>query len=129
MVQKVVYNNCFGGWGLKEEVIEWVRDNEQSLKEQYSEEDVEELVDQTLSGEQYPDGSTSRLSRTYIHDTYLTRDNEVLVDIVSGNTEYDGPVDGSHSELEVAEIPDGVSWTIDEYDGIETVRESARTFS
>lgn len=35
---------------------------------------------------------------------------------------------GSHSLLKVVEIPDGVKWTIEDYDGVEWVAEVHRTW-
>ena len=35
---------------------------------------------------------------------------------------------GSCSDLKVIEIPDGVEWEIDEYDGMETVHEKHRSW-
>jgi hypothetical protein len=35
---------------------------------------------------------------------------------------------GSHAKLEVIEIPDGVEYTIDEYDGIESIHEKHRSW-
>jgi len=38
-----------------------------------------------------------------------------------------GPAaNGKHAKLEVVEIPNGVEWQIDDYDGRETVREKSR---
>jgi hypothetical protein len=35
---------------------------------------------------------------------------------------------GSHASLKVVEIPDGIEWTIQEYDGLEWVAEKHRTW-
>lgn len=37
--------------------------------------------------------------------------------------------DGEHAGLSVVEIPDGVAWEIDEYDGVETIHEKHRSWS
>jgi hypothetical protein len=37
--------------------------------------------------------------------------------------------DGAFAELKVIEIPDGVEWQIDEYDGTEWIAEKHRTWS
>lgn len=127
---RVVYNNCFGGFGLHEDVVKWVRENRDSLEEEYADEDIDNIAERTISGEYYPDGSgPKREYSTYVHPYRLDRENPLLADIVEGKTEYDGQVSADVSSLRVAEVPDGVEWTIEEYDGSETVRETARTFS
>lgn len=35
---------------------------------------------------------------------------------------------GAHASLRVVEIPDGIDWEIDDYDGVETVREKHRSW-
>lgn len=130
MVQRVAYNTCFGGFGFHEKAVQWVRENKDSLTDKYDKEDVEEIADSTLSGELYPDGSGPKSENsTYIHGVDLSRDNELLVDIVSHETEYTGRYNSDYSNLQVAEVPDGVDWIIDEHDGYETVEEASRTFS
>lgn len=115
MTQKVVYNSCYGGFSVHEELVKWMR-----------EQGDEEAQKATISGEYYSDGSGPK-SNSNVRD--ISRDNELLAEAIQGNTEYDGPVNGRNASLRVAEVPDGVEWTIDNYDGKETVKEKARTFS
>jgi|APHM01.1.fsa_nt_gi hypothetical protein len=130
MTQRVVYNSCFGGFGLHEDAVKWVRDNKDRLREQYDNTDVSELTNTTLSGEFYDDGSGPKEDWiTSVKPIDLSRNNELLADIVSGETEYTGTVNGQHADLRVTELPDSVDYTIDEYDGNETVKEQYRTFS
>ena len=35
---------------------------------------------------------------------------------------------GTYAEIEIVEIPDGVDWHIDDYDGIETIHENHRSW-
>jgi len=35
---------------------------------------------------------------------------------------------GTHAEIEIREIPDGVQWEIDDYDGMETIHENHRSW-
>ena len=59
----------------------------------------------------------------------MRRNNRLLAAIVEGETVYDGDISTYASELKVADVPDGVEWTISQYDGNETVKEETRTFS
>jgi len=113
MVQEIVINKCFGGFGLTKEAINWMRDNYDS---------IEELT--TLPGEYYSDGSGPRKD----HGSFgrdIPRDHEALVKIVK-NDEIQS--DGRCAKLSVVEIPDGVEWEIDEYDGQESVEEKHRSW-
>ena len=58
----------------------------------------------------------------YYYD--IPRDCSVLVEMVER-----GDADGDYSELKVVEIPDGVNWYIEEYDGLEHVTERHRTWN
>ena len=58
----------------------------------------------------------------YYYD--IPRECPVLVEMVER-----GDVDGTYSDLKVVEIPDGVNWYIEEYDGLEHVAERHRTWS
>jgi len=116
MTQKVVYNACYGGFSVHEDLIKWMR-----------EKGDEEAKEATISGEYFPDDSGPKgENRTDVRD--IPRDNELFAEIVQGNTEYNGKIGGKHASLRVAKVPDGVEWTIDEYDGMETVKEKSRTF-
>lgn len=116
MVQKVVYNSRHGGYGVDEEAVKWMREQ--------GDEDAKEA---TLTGEYYDDGSGPRDS--YLDNiSSIPRTNELLVALVEGEADYGGKVSGSHASLRVAEVPDGVDWVIDQYDGKETVKEKYRTF-
>jgi hypothetical protein len=128
MVQHVLYNSCFGGFSITDDVFEWVRDNEDMLRERYDSEAVDECVNVTLVGETYDDGSGPKTFGD-VHPHEISRDNPLLVDIVLGASGYDGKIDGSVADISIATVPDGVEWEIDEYDGQETVREQTRSFS
>jgi hypothetical protein len=54
------------------------------------------------------------------------RDDPLLVQVVE---ELGAAASGSCADLKVVEVPDGVDWTIDEYDGNEWVAERHRTWS
>ena len=60
----------------------------------------------------------------YCHD--IPRDDPALVQLVEENSEL---ASGRCAELKVVEIPDGVNFQIEEYDGNEWVAEVHRTWS
>lgn len=55
----------------------------------------------------------------------LERHDPLLVKVVE---ELGDAADGSCAELKVVEIPDGVDYEIDEYDGLESIHEKHRTW-
>lgn len=54
------------------------------------------------------------------------RSDPLLVQTVE---ELGKKANGSCAELKIIEIPDGIEWEIDEYDGMESVRECHRSWS
>lgn len=124
---RVVYNNCYGGFGIREAAVKWVRENRDRLVDEYGEDAVEDIASCTCQGEYYSDGSGPKQWESPI--TNIERDNELLADLVEREAGFDGRVDGEYASLRVATVPDGIPWKIDVYDGNETVRERTRTFS
>lgn len=56
----------------------------------------------------------------------ICRHDEHLIDVIQKLGE---DADGPHAELKIIEIPDGVDYIIEEYDGAEWVAERHRTWS
>lgn len=116
MTQKVVINTKHGGFGLTELAIEWMR-----------EQGCENAHDATLAGEYFPDGSGPR--DAWRNDSYgrsIPRDDPHLIDAMNELGRED--VSGYHALLSIVDIPDGVEWEIDEYDGAEWIAEQHRTW-
>ena len=61
-----------------------------------------------------------------IHDWEIPRDDPVLIGIVE---ELGLKANGNNSELKIVDIPRGIDWYIDEYDGLEWVAERHRVWS
>jgi hypothetical protein len=61
-----------------------------------------------------------------IYDTQLNRSDKDLIDVVE---ELGENANGTYSELKVVNIPDGINFSIEEYDGLEHVAEKHRTWS
>ena len=59
------------------------------------------------------------------HDRDVARDDPYLVQIVR---ELGDKASGSYADLRIVEVPVGVEWTIEEYDGSEWVAEVHRTW-
>lgn len=59
------------------------------------------------------------------YDRNIPRDDPFLIQIIE---QLDHDADGSCAALKIVEIPDGVAWEIEEYDGKEHVAEQHRTW-
>jgi hypothetical protein len=70
--------------------------------------------------------SNEEWSAVIISDRDIPRDDPDLVAVVE---ELGASANGRCASLRVVEVPDGVEWGIDEYDGNEHVAESHRTWS
>lgn len=145
---KVVINSCYGGFGLSEaayeKLIEWgvpVRRYTEPgqgpdggwLPEPSN--DGEVIFDKELTPPK-TDGSTdfyheykgkSRFAYRY-WDTW-TRESRTHSLVVRVVEELGAAANGECANLTVVEVPDGVEWEIDEYDGVEHVAEKHRTWS
>ena len=64
-------------------------------------------------------------SEQTIYERDIARDDPALVQAVE---ELGAAACGAHAELSVVEIPDGVEYTIEEYDGKEHIAEKHRTW-
>lgn len=120
---KVVINKCWGGFSVSRNALHNLREmgNKSALEE-------------TDEGEKYPNQDTIRgdLEREYgvkPFDAYLNdipRDDLDLVNLIEEKgSEW---VSGRLANLVVIEIPDGVEWEIDNYDGMESIHEKHRNW-
>jgi len=106
---KVVINACFGGFGLSREAIdEYAKEKGLSVGK----------WNETWGFYEVHEGSE-------FHDRDIPRDDPILVSIVERLGEKAG---GRCAELKIVEIPDGVDWQVEEYDGSEWVSEKHRTW-
>lgn len=149
MGQKIVINACFGGFGLSEtayeKLIEWgvpvrkyakeQRDPETMLYAKNVENEGEVIFDRepTLLGEDplndiyHRYKGKSRMSERYWDRwTDKNRAHPLIVRLVE---ELGSVASGPYGDLRIVEIPDGVVWHIEEYDGREHIAENHRTWS
>jgi hypothetical protein len=112
---KIVINKCHGGFGLSEKAMyryaelagfKLVEGDKHSLYTEYYKNEVGEDCG------------------FWEHD--IERDDPILIQVVE---ELGEEAWGFAAELKVVEIPDGVDWEINEYDGWEHIAEKHRTWS
>ncbi len=101
---KVVINRCFGGFSLSKEAVQY-------MANRGSKEAIEMLSQKEFYG--------------YLHET--ERNDPLLVEAVESLGVNEAS--GDHAELRVVEIPDGIEWEIDDYDGLESVKERHRSWN
>lgn len=108
---KVAINRCFGGFSISREAAEFMagRGNKRAAAE---------LADSPdrFYGYGYVEGFGGRYER---NDPDLIAAVESLGKAASGR----------YAELAVVEIPDGIEYEIDEYDGLEHISEKHRTWA
>ena len=140
-MQKIVINNCYGGFSLSDEAIHryheikgvkiFIIKGEHDWQTIYSlvspEKRQEELSADWIN---LPMEVRKSWYERYGEETFCSRDLErndpILVQVVE---EMGHDADGSCAALSVVEIPDGVEWVIEEYDGMEHIAEKHRTWS
>jgi hypothetical protein len=130
---KVVINKCFGGFGLSPIAIEEYLKRKgkkvffykqtkygfQGGEEEYTRTPVENVTGlhfYTL----LPGGND-----IWFSDSDIKRGDKDLIAVVE---EMGEKANGECAELSIVEIPDGIEYEIDEYDGLETVEEKHRTW-
>ena len=100
---KIIVNGCYGGLGFSRLVYEKL-----GIKwDNYGYLDNEKLK---IESENYEEFRTSLELIKVIEEIGI------------------GAASGTHADIRIAEVPDDVEWEIDEYDGIETVREKHRSW-
>ena len=111
---KLVINDDFGGFSLSHKAFLELRrmGNKFALEE-------------PDNGECWKDGSGPR-DTSYSYDSFcrdIPRDDPQLIEVVS---KLGKDANGTCASLRIVEIPDGVEWEIDEYDGNEHIAEKHR---
>lgn len=145
---KVVINKCFGGFGLSEaayeKLIEWgvpvrkyveqQRDEKTGLYLKEPLNDGEVIFDRELTPPEADSFSAlyhkykgkSRLSSRYWDGwTKENRSHPLVVRLVE---EMGRAASGEFADLKVVDVPDGVEWTVEEYDGNEHIAEAHATW-
>lgn len=106
---KIVYNNCFGGFGLSDEAFEKLLDLKGIA---WSKEET------TFGSSQYHNLSEEEPEYLYRYRFYEDRSDPDLVKVVE---ELGSKANNSFSELVIYDVPEGSRYRIEEYDGNESV--------
>lgn len=138
-MKKIVINKCYGGFRLSYDAImrysqlkgqeitayvNSVSDTADTFQRYNKDTDQHYFIHyaninkDTLTGEE--------LNEYYFSDRDIERDDPALVRLVQ---EMGEKANGQCANLRIVEIPDKVTWEIDEYDGIESVEEKHRSWS
>ena len=125
---KIVYNACYGGFGLSHEAI--MRYAEIKGITLYTEKKYGfthyylcplEEYERINAEEQTKPASPDRFKRSnemYFSDRDFERNDPILVQVVE---ELGDKANGRCAKLRIAEVPAGTLYRIDEYDGFESV--------
>jgi hypothetical protein len=99
MVQKIVVNRTYGGFGLSDEAVQ----------EYCKRKGIDDIND--------------------FHYYDVQREDPVLVSMMEEfGPKFVGGADRTSRALKVVEVPDGVLWNVCEYDGLEWVAEKHRVW-
>jgi hypothetical protein len=117
---KVVINRCWGGFGVSTEALKWLRERGYVPAQ---------WPNEVLPGEKRGDSGevNDRDFNTYrLDNANGKRDDTLLVECVET---LGAKARGVYANLIVVEIPDGVNYEIDEYDGQESIHEVHRSWT
>lgn len=135
---KIVINKCYGGFGLSHKAImryfeikgmdvgvyKQLGGFNSSTYIKHSENEINRLTTAYFIGKQQ-DILECCDNDKYFWDGMLKRTDPALVQVVE---ELGEEASGAFAELEVVEIPDDIDWYIHDYDGLETVHETHRSW-
>lgn len=133
---KMVINSCYGGFGLSYRAVmryaklkgitlyPWIDDISRKVYGEKATIDNPEIIKHystspvAENGEGWGDGA-------YFSERDIERTDPILVQVVEelGKDSF-----GRYAELRVVDIPDGVEWELDDYDGIETIHEKHQSW-
>jgi len=114
---KVVYNACYGGFGLSEKATERYAELKELLIYKDPVKGLSIPHYYLCPVEDYHKLDAEAQNRAYYYPKY-DRDDPILVQVVE---ELGKEANGMCARLEIEDVPAGSLWRIDEYDGNESV--------
>ena len=133
---KVVINTCYGGFGLSYEAVMkyaeikgmklygWIDDIHKKVWGEKATLNNPDILCVHYSTKPIPKGRKPK-DEFYWSERELERTDPALIHVVE---KMKNRADSRLSKLKIVEIPDGVEWEIDEYDGWEHVAEKHRVW-
>lgn len=131
---KIVINRCYGGFSLSGVAIKWLVQNHPDflqgtpIKKYYGSTTAHTIDLGDGFMEDQRGVTVCRDGVIYspygIDDEF--RSHPALIECVEA---LGKAANGRHAELKIVEIPDGISWEIDDYDGMESIEESHSSWS
>jgi len=137
-MQKIVINKCYGGFSISEKAL--YRLAELKGVTLYKKQEDGEFFPTYWTVPEIPDGiiKDKDWHKASLEDRIISNElcrkstmgnrpeNRADPDLIKVVEELGKDADGKHSKLCVVEVPDGVEWEIEEYDGLEHVAEKHR---
>ena len=131
---KIAVNKCYGGFGLSTKAVMWLIEKKSSLitkttVEKYTGgrglEENEKLKD---VGSGFEIGRIEQSLYDKKHefvwfDNARDCSNRSHPDLIAVIEALGDEASGRFAEIKIVEIPDGIEWEIDDYDGVETIHE------
>lgn len=122
---KILVNRCYGGFGISDKAFEEYlnRTGQVFYKRKSKWSPLDSFDYYNVSLEEYDKIRDEEI--LYLSASDIERTDPILIQIIEemGEESY-----GFCSQLEVVEIPDGIEYTIEEYDGDEHIAEAHRTW-
>jgi len=134
-MQKIVINSCFGGFGLSHRAVmryaelkgvnlyPYIDDiSKRVFKEKATLDNPSILIHYSTK----PVSNENDLNKNYWTDRHIPRNDICLIQVIE---ELKEEASGKHTKLRIVEIPDKISWVIEEYDGNEHIAEKHKVWS
>lgn len=118
---KIVYNACYGGFGLSKEAVLRYADLKGIKLYEYIDPRFGNMglhMWTKVPQEEYDKMSNDEQHEVWFHDGDIDRADPILVQVVE---ELGEKASGRCARLEIEEVPKGTMYRIDEYDGLESV--------
>jgi hypothetical protein len=130
---KIILNKCYGGFSVSDKAYELYAEKKGISLYRYWDDYQNKTMHKGSSlitfyftkdfGDSVQKSKMDWKTHLYLDEGH--RDDPILVEVVE---ELGKKASGSHAKLVVVEIPDGMDYVIDDYDGFETLHENVKVW-